>query len=176
MKSFLQVSPLVFISSLSLMASAAPLIEIPSSFNIAARAMIEDEIAARDLYDDIYSYDARSFSDDSGFQELAARAPFTDEEIQELMARSSMSTGSDVVGKIEKGLSAASIATSAVGGPVALAVNVAKYAALALEKIFSAIDHAQQADANKRGDFTKGVVSETLKGVCFPSYPWENFL
>jgi hypothetical protein len=169
MKSFLRVSPLVFISSLNLMASAAPLIEVPSSFKVAARAITEDEIAARNLYDDVYLYDTRSFSGDSGFPELVIRAPFTDEEIQELIARSSMSKGSKVLGGIEKGLSVASMATSAVGGPVALAVNVVKYAALALEKIFAAIDHAQQADAHKRGDFTVGVVSETLKGVCFPS-------
>jgi hypothetical protein len=162
----MKFAPVVFVSSLSLMAAAAPLIEVSEGFNVVSRA-VEDEIVARGLYDDVSKFDARAFFGDEEFQQLATRAPFTDNEIQELMVRSSMSTGADVVGKIEKGLSAASVATSALGGPVGLAVNVAKYAAMAMEKIFQAINAAQQADAHKRGDFTKGVVDETLKGTPY---------
>jgi spore coat polysaccharide biosynthesis protein SpsF (cytidylyltransferase family) len=162
----MKFTPIVFVSSLSLIAAAAPLIEVAEGFNVVSRT-VEDEIVTRGLYDDVSEFDARAFFGDEEFQRLAARAPFTDSEIQELMVRSSMSTGADVVSKIGKGLSVASVATSAIGGPIGTAVTVAKYAAMALEKIFSAINAAQQADARKRGDFTIGVVDETLKGTPY---------
>jgi len=71
--------------------------------------------------------------------------------------------GAEVLGGITKGLDVASKVASAAGPEVALAVNVAKYAAEIMQKIFQAISSAQHADALKRGDFTTKVVQQTLQ-------------
>jgi len=88
---------------------------------------------------------------------------YTSRDLETVERRGDLKKGAEVLGGITKGLEVASKVASAAGPEVALAINVAKYAAEIMQKIFESITAAQHADALKRGDFTQKVVTQTLQ-------------
>jgi len=93
----------------------------------------------------------------------SSSSEYNSRELETVERRGDLAKGAQVLGGINKGLDVASKVASAAGPEVALAVDVVKFAAQAMEAIFKAISSQQHKDALKRGDFTQKVVDQTLQ-------------